>query len=196
MCRTYLILSFSGYFSLIVVKVGTHQATSSCNTLRRHVAATNRSLYTREFLSKSLSPQQTFVRATSRKKSKIRLNLCDLLRRQNSVAETKICTWIHQTEYAPSDLSLGLVAQLIARPVHTEWFIAAKCCSDMSPNVYLFTRHRTNFRRAEIFDRTLRSHGTVQDFGFVHTEFWTAKCLNFRTVRVVQCELNTKTHQY
>lgn len=84
MCRTYLILSFSGYFSLIVVKVGTHQATSSCNTLRRHVAATNRSLYTREFLSKSLSPQQTFVRATSRKKSKIRLNL-------RLVEATKFC---------------------------------------------------------------------------------------------------------
>ena len=100
-------------------------------------------------------------------KNQIRLNLCDLLRGQNSVAETKICTWIHQTEYAPSDLSLRRVAQLIARPVHTEWFIAAKCCSDMSPRVYVFTLHRTNFRPAEIFDQTLRSHGTVQDFGFV-----------------------------
>ena len=40
----------------------------------------------------------------------------------------------------------------------------------------------------EKFDRTLRSHGTVQYFRFVHTVLWTARRLNFRTVRVVPCE--------
>ena len=143
MCRTYLVLSFSGYFSLIVVKVGTHQATSSCNTLRRHVAATNRSLYTREFLSKSLSPQQTFVRATSRKKSKIRLNLCDLLRRQNSVAAIKIFT--KNSPVLRSDLSLQRVVATCCcnlspiptlRSVHTRRQVAATNRGDRSLSVY------------------------------------------------------------
>ena len=33
-----------------------------------------------------------------------------------------------------------------------------------------FTRHRTNFRLAEKFVQTLRSHGTVQYFRSVYTE--------------------------
>ena len=33
-----------------------------------------------------------------------------------------------------------------------------------------FTRHWTTFRPAEKFDRTLRSHGTVQYFYSVHRE--------------------------
>ena len=52
-----------------------------------------------------LSPQQIA-------QNQIRLNLCDLLRQQNSVAETKICTWIHQ---------------------HTKRFVAATCCPTYRP---------------------------------------------------------------
>ena len=196
MFRTYLILSFSGYFSLIVVKVGTHQATSSCNTLRRHVA-----LCILENFCQNLCLRNRILSGQQVAKSKKSDWICAtcwgdkiLLLRQRFAHELTrrsthraICHW---------DLSRNLLQQFIARPVHTEWFIAAKCCSDMSPSVYVFTRHRTNFRPAEIFDQTLGSHGTVQDFGFVHTEFWTAKRLNFRTVKVVQCELNTKTHQF
>ena len=46
----------------------TGRATSCSNTVRRHVAATNRFVYT-EVLWKSLSSQQNFVAARSRKKS-------------------------------------------------------------------------------------------------------------------------------
>ena len=46
----------------------TDRATSCSNTVRRHVAATNRFVCT-EVLWKSLSPQENFVAATSRKKS-------------------------------------------------------------------------------------------------------------------------------
>ena len=47
----------------------TGRVTSCSNKVRRHVAATNRFVCTGEFLWKSLSPQQNFVAATSRKKS-------------------------------------------------------------------------------------------------------------------------------
>ena len=53
-------------------------------------------------------------------KNQIRLNLCDLLWRQNSVAATKIFTKILQ--YTRSDLLL----QCVASP----------CCCNLSPNVY------------------------------------------------------------
>ena len=46
------------------------RATSCSNTVRQHVAATNRFECTGEFLWKSLSPQQSFVAATSQKKIK------------------------------------------------------------------------------------------------------------------------------
>ena len=48
----------------------TGRATSCSNTVRRHVAATNRFECTGKFLWKSLSPQQSFVAATSQKKIK------------------------------------------------------------------------------------------------------------------------------
>ena len=75
--------------------------------------------------------------------NQIKLNLWDLLRRQNSVAETKICIWIHR--YTRSDLSLRRVVQLFAasksqqlivRRVHTDWLSPRSVCSDMSPSVY------------------------------------------------------------
>ena len=73
-----------------------------------------------------LSPQQVA-------QNQIRLNLCKLLRQQNSVAETKIFTTIpHNTK---NDLLLQCVVQLVAQPVHKEWFLAPMCCSNMSPSV-------------------------------------------------------------
>ena len=45
----------------------TGRATSCSNTLRRHIAATNRFVCTEEFLWKSLSLQQNFVAAINRK---------------------------------------------------------------------------------------------------------------------------------
>ena len=44
-------------------------STSCTNTLRRHVATTNRLVCTGEFLRKSFSLQQSFVAATSRTNS-------------------------------------------------------------------------------------------------------------------------------
>jgi len=51
-----------------------------------------------------------------------------------------------------------------------------------------FTWRRTNFCPAKNFDQTLCSQGTVQYFCSIPTEFWTAGCLNFCTVKVVPCE--------
>ena len=54
----------------------------------------------------------------------------------------------------------------------------------------LFKDHRTNFRQAEKFDRTLRSKGTVQYFRSVDTVLSTATRLNFVTVKAVPREQN------
>ena len=53
-----------------------------------------------------------------------------------------------------------------------------------------FTWHRTNFRTAEEFDGTLCSPWTVQ-YHSVHTEHWTVRRLNFRTLKVDPCERKT-----
>jgi len=45
-------------------------------------------------------------------------------------------------------------------------------------------------------DRTLRSQGTFQYFRFVHTKLWTARRLNFPTVKMVPCERNTQTYDF
>ena len=87
--------------------VCTGRATSCSNEVRRYVAATNRFVCTGEFLGKSLSRQQNFVAAASRKKSN-QTESVRLVAATNSVAATKIFTKILQ--YTRSDLSLQLVA--------------------------------------------------------------------------------------
>ena len=44
------------------------------------------------------------------------------------------------------------------------------------------------FDRLKTFYRILCSQGTIQYFCSIHTELWTAGCLNFCTVKVVSCE--------
>ena len=84
----------------------TCQATSFSNTVRRHVAATNRFLCTGEFFWKYLSMQQNFVAATSCKKS----NRTEFVR---LVAATKFCC-------SNKDFHKN-------SPLHTERFVAAMC---------------------------------------------------------------------
>ena len=73
-------------------------------------------------------------------KNQIRQNLCELSRRQNSIAETNIFT--KSLQYTQSDLSLRCVATTcccnlsVARPVHTEWSVVSTCCCNLSPSVY------------------------------------------------------------
>ena len=83
----------------------TGRATSCSNTVRWHVAVTNRFVCTGEFLGKSLSLQRNFVAATSRKKS----NQTEFVR---LVAATKFCC---------SDKDFHKNS-----PVHTKRFVAAK----------------------------------------------------------------------
>ena len=85
----------------------TGRATSCGNKVRRRVAATNRFVCTGEFLWKSLSLQQNL---SPQQVAQIQSDLifCDLLQRQNSVAETKILTKIVQ--YTRSNLPLRRVA--------------------------------------------------------------------------------------
>ena len=98
--------------------VCTGRATSCSNKVRRHVAATNRFVCTGEFLCKSLSPQQNFVAATSRKKS----NQTESVR---LVAATKFCCsdkhFLQILQYTRSDLSLRRVA--------------SPCCCNLLPSV-------------------------------------------------------------
>ena len=98
----------------------TGRATSCSNKVRRRVAATNRFVCIGEFLCGiSLSPQQNFVAATSRKKSN-QTESVRLIAATNSVAATKIFTKILQ--YTRSDLPLQ--------------YVAATCCCNLSPGVY------------------------------------------------------------
>ena len=70
-------------------------------------------------------------------------NFCDLLRRQNSVAETKIFTKILQ--YTRSDLSLRCVA--------------ATCYCNWSPD--LFTRSDMSPQRVAATNRPTCTHGVI-----------------------------------
>ena len=81
-------------------------STSCRNTLRRHVATTNRLVCTGEFLRKSFSLQQSFVAATSRTNSV----WFDFLR---LVVVTKLCC-------GDKDFHKN-------SPAHTKRFVAATC---------------------------------------------------------------------
>ena len=116
----------------------TGRATSCSNKVRRHFAATNRFVCTGEFLWKSLSLQQNFVSATSRTDSV----WFDFLR---LVAATKFCCGdkdfhknspVHTKRFVAATCRLTLLLQLVALPVHMEWYVAGTCCCILSPSVY------------------------------------------------------------
>ena len=94
------------HVALIYHSVCTGRATSCRNTLLRQIA----SCVLHNFCGKSVSK---IAFCSCRKSQKIKSdNLCDFLRRQNSVAETKIFTKILQ--YTQRDLSLQRVAATLA----------------------------------------------------------------------------------
>ena len=113
----------------------TGPATSCSNTVRWHVAATNRFVCTGEFLWKSLSPQQNLVAATSRKKSN-QTEFAQLVAATKFCVETKIFTKFLQ--YTQSDLSPRCVA--------------ATCCCNLSPSVYRPLVIRIYAARSSNFD--------------------------------------------
>ena len=77
-----------------------------------------------------------FVAATSRTKSN-QMNSCNLLRRQNSVTETKIGTKVLHKHEAISRCSFfSLLVAATYRATYTHGVICRNCCSDMSPGVY------------------------------------------------------------
>ena len=59
-----------------------------------------------------------------------------------------------------------------------------------------FAQFQMNFSPAEKFQQTLHSYGTVQHFHPIHKELWTARHLNFLTVKVVRYERNTLTQEF
>ena len=77
----------------------TDRATSCSNTVRRHVATTNRFVCTGEFWE-NLCLRNGILSLQQVAKNQIRLNLCDLLRRQNSVAATNIFSKFSSTHEA------------------------------------------------------------------------------------------------
>ena len=61
------------------------------------------------------------------------------------VAATKFCCGdknfhknspVHTKRFVAATCRLTLLLQLVARPVHMEWSVAATCCSKLSPSVY------------------------------------------------------------
>ena len=71
-------------------------------------------------------------------------NFCENLSWQQNFFFSSSSTKLNQTEFVwlvvvkkilQHTLS-NLLLQLIAQPVHTEWFVAAMCYSDMSPSVF------------------------------------------------------------
>ena len=85
------------------------------------------------------------------------------------------------------------------------WFdiLGAKPCIKICPDQITIHKNSTElwlcshgngpiFDPAEKFDLTVPSHGNVQYFRSVLTELWTAKRLNFGTVKLVPCERSPK----
>ena len=117
--------------------------------LQQHVAVTSHSckslcVYGRIFLWKSLSPQQNFVAATSRTKS----NQTEFVR---LLAATKLCCW--DKDFHKNSLERANCCSNLSSDLYTQSdFVAATCCSDMSPGVLrpyrlwnsLITRHWFN----------------------------------------------------
>ena len=104
---------------------------------RQHIAATNRFVCTVEFLWKSLSlPKNLSPQHVAQIQSD--LSFCDLLQRPNSVAETKISQKFSSTHEAicRCNVSPHLVAATSPPTcTHTEWSVAATCCSNLSPRL-------------------------------------------------------------
>ena len=114
------------------------QVAETClgNTMQRQIAPC-----TGEFLRKSLFLQQNLVAATWRKKNQIRQNLCGLLRRQ------KFCcryndfhknSPVHMKRFVTPMCRRNVLLQLVARSVHTEWFVFATCrlvCSELKHRI-------------------------------------------------------------
>ena len=100
--------------------------------LQQHVAATSHSykslcVYGRIFLWKSLSPKQNFVATTNRKKS----NQTEFVR---LLAATKLCCW--DKDFHKNSLQRANCCSNLSRDLYTQRdFVAATCCSDMSPSM-------------------------------------------------------------
>ena len=105
---------------------------------RRHVAATNRFVCTRELLRKSWSLQRNFVAATCCKNS----NQTEFVR---LFAATKFScsdkdfhkiSPVHKKRFVAAMCRRDMLLQLVAGPVHTEWSVVATCCCNLSSGVH------------------------------------------------------------
>ena len=85
------------------------------NKLQRHVAATNPTCVLKNFCE-NLCLSNRILSLQQVAENQIRQNLCDLLRRQNFVAETKLS--LNISPFTRRDLLLRRVVQRIARTVH------------------------------------------------------------------------------
>ena len=98
---------------------------------QQHIVCSGEFLWKSCLSSRILSLQQVA-------QNQIKLNWCDLLGRQNYVAETKISTKISQ--FTQSNLSLWCVAQLFAATCQPTCTHRVICCHDvlqhMLPNVF------------------------------------------------------------
>ena len=99
--------------------------------LQDHVAATNRFVCTGEFLRESLFLQQEFYRSNMSKKIKSDRIYATCCGDKNFVAEAKIFTKILEytcmERFVTPICRYNVLLQLVARSVHTEWFVVATC---------------------------------------------------------------------
>ena len=71
-------------------------------------------------------------------------------------------------------LMLSLSSSCLPKLPNIGKVLSLQCCAFLYAypfSTWLLTQHLTNFRPAEKFDRPLLSHGTVQNFCSVHTNF-------------------------
>ena len=107
---------------------------------RRHVAATNRFMYWRIF-EKIFVFATEFCRSNMSQKNQIRQNLCDLLRRQKFCCRCKDFhknSRVDTKRFVTPMCRRNVLLQLVARSVHTEWFVFATCrlvCSELKHRI-------------------------------------------------------------
>lgn len=107
------------------------------------IGATNRFMYTGEFLWRYLNLQQHFVAATSHKIKSARIcqTCCgNKIMLQRPRFAQKFSS--RQKAICCCDMLCNLLQQLNARPLHTEWFATMSCCSDSLPRALARTSEK------------------------------------------------------
>ena len=105
---------------------------------RWHIAATNRSMCIGRIFVKIFVAATEFCRCNKSHKFSPIWFFCNLLQRQNSVAETYFQknSPVHRKRFVAATCRLTVLRKLVAWHVHMEWSVAVTCCCNLSLSVY------------------------------------------------------------